>query len=51
MGSKQNEAWVGKVLSFKPQVSKVQMGQSTGGFIVISPFLICTFSTKPQILV
>ena len=33
MENKQIEAQVGKVLSFKPQVGKVQMGQSTGGFI------------------
>ena len=37
MGSKQNEAWVGKVLSFKPQVSKVKTGLITSGFTIISP--------------
>ena len=37
-GSKRNEAWVGKVLNFKPWVGKVKMGQSTGGFTVISPY-------------
>ena len=37
MGSKRIEARVGKVLSFEPRVGKVQMGQSIGGFTVISP--------------
>ena len=36
-GSKQNEARVGKVLSFKPRVGKVQVGQSINGFTIIFP--------------
>ena len=36
-GNKQNEARVGKVLSFKPRVGKVQVSQSTSGFTVIFP--------------
>ena len=39
MENKRIEAQVGKVLSFKPQVGKMKMGQTTGEFTVISPYL------------
>ena len=50
MENKQIEAQVGKVLSFKPRVGKVQMGQSTSGFISNSPNikLLIPTSAKPK---
>ena len=37
MENKQNIPQVGKVTLFKPWVSKVILGQTTGGFLVINP--------------
>jgi len=34
---------VGKVLSFKPRVGKMQTGQTTGGFTNICPLNLLTF--------
>ena len=38
MESKQIEVQMGKMLSFKLQVGKVETGQTISGFTVISPF-------------
>ena len=51
MEIKRNEAQVDKVLSFKPQVDKVQIGQITGGFtIIILLYYLKIFFTLPMIL-